>query len=163
MVLLTLVTGAPLMQQVRGMPAWNGGVKIIDVDIYVRSVFLKDGGDVQTIIGHGGQYSEVWRGVGVSIKISTRDYFGDNILQFEYSANDPVIYWDVSYINLSSKSRFLEEGFAATPTSLGCAPVVCRPGDYHCSNVYFEPDDNYAIRGCQINTWVIMEIGIRSG
>lgn len=166
-ILSALVASAPSMQQVRSKPPRTGGVNIInnlDSTVYVRSVFLDDG-SVQTLPSNGGEYSEVWRpshnGVGVSIKISTQTY-GDDVLQFEYSAKNQTVWWDVSCINLSHNSRFFRDGFAAIPASHSCSPVVCWPGGNFCSDVYFKPDDNYAVRGCEVNTWVTLNIGIRN-
>ena len=165
-ILSSFVAAAPSTQPVSSGPAWNGGIKIVnylDIGLYVRSVFVKDG-PVHTIDGNGGHYSEIWRpshnDTGVSIKISTKDGAND-VLQFEYTAKNQLVYWDLSCINLSRGSRFFEDGFVAIPTSLECPPALCWPDGRLCSDVYFKPDDNFAVRGCEANSWVVLKIGRR--
>jgi hypothetical protein len=152
-----------LTQPIR-CPPWHGAVSIVNyltADLYIRSVSVEDG-PLHILPANGGRYDETWRPIvnstGVSIKIATSMDMTD-VLQFEYSAIDPTIYWDVSCINLSGDSRLIAEGFTAIASDKNCQPVVCDRDDGDCPDVYHEPDDNYAIRGCPINTTIVMQIG----
>ncbi|GFF99276.1 hypothetical protein IFM53868_10206 [Aspergillus udagawae] len=145
-------------------PPWHGAVSIVNylsTNLYVRSVSVEDG-PLHILPANEGRYNETWRptvnSTGVSIKIATSMDMTD-VLQFEYSAIDPTIYWDVSCINLSDGSRLIAEGFTAIASDKNCQPVVCDRDDDNCPDVYHEPDDNYAIRGCPINTTIVMQIG----
>ncbi|KAA8641407.1 uncharacterized protein ATNIH1004_001872 [Aspergillus tanneri] len=152
-------------QQPCASPVWSGGVSIfnnLNTDLYVASVSITDG-PVQVLTANGGQYHETWRPVvgatGISIKIAMRVEM-HGILQFEYSAVPPNVYWDVSCIDLEDNTRFIEEGFAVSTSSPRCAPVTCQPGEGNCSDVYHKPTDNHAVRGCPIDTSMVMQIGL---
>ncbi|KAI9036312.1 uncharacterized protein KD926_002075 [Aspergillus affinis] len=142
----------------------TGGISIInnlDVDLYVWSVQKNDG--PQHILGsHSGRYHELWKptidDTGVSLKIATNND-KSNVLQFEYSILHSTLYWDLSCIDLKKDSEIILQGFSAIPNHQDCSPVICTPGDEKCPNVYHEPNDNHAIRGCAASTDIVLEIG----
>ena len=98
-------------------------------------------------------------GGGISIKMAIQPHMSDNTVWVTYTARDMVVYWDVSLINTKSHSPFLDEGFAVIPNRPGCIPAVCRPFNAYCPDVYFHPDDNYAVRGCSRDVKLQMIIG----
>ncbi|KAL4887980.1 hypothetical protein BDV59DRAFT_196832 [Aspergillus ambiguus] len=142
----------------------DGGITVVNnlnADVYAYSVSAVES-PLRLIAAKGGEYHELWHkttnGTGVSIKISTHCERQD-ILQFEYSAVYPTVYWDISCIDLRNDSTIIREGFSALPNVPGCEPVVCEPGAWNCSEVYHKPPDNHAVRGCPIDTSVVLKIG----
>lgn len=145
--------------------AINGEIQILnnlDTPIYLWSVsdFV---GPMETLAANGGRYNEAWHispnGRGTSIKMATQPVMSD-VIQFEYTVHSTVVYWDVSLIDSKPNSPFIDPGFAVIPDRTDCNRVICRPQDYNCPDVYFEPNDNYAVRGCESNTKLRMVIGL---
>jgi hypothetical protein len=164
--IMALAATAAPSSQTTGHPSWHGGVSIVnnlDATLNLWSVSVEDGPH-HDLTPSGGCYHEVWRptvnGTGVSIKIAASDNLTD-VIQFEYSAVYPVIYWDVSCIDLVSDSRIIHGGFTAISSDMGCKPVLCAAGDDNCPDVYHEPDDNHAVRGCSINASVVLQLGFK--
>ncbi|KAL4889166.1 hypothetical protein BDV59DRAFT_195852 [Aspergillus ambiguus] len=147
-------------------PCWDGGITIVnnlDIDIYLRSDYTSNG-RLQILRANGTCYHETWRPTanrtGVSIKVAAHPDLL-NVLQFEYSAIPPMVWWDVSCIDLHGDPAIVDAGFAVTPTTSGsCLPVVCRAGEHRCPDVYYKPDDDFAVRTCSVDIWLTMEIGI---
>lgn len=83
----------------------------------------------------------------------------NDIIQFEYTVQGNVIYWDVSLIDAKSNSPFINEGFTVIPDRPDCNPSICEPFDIHSRDVYFHPNDNYAVRGCSRAVNLRMAIG----
>lgn len=112
--------------------------------------------------GNGGCYDEGWQtnpeGGGISIKMAVQPDMSD-IIQFEYTLQDTVVYWDVSLIDAKSNSPFMDEGFTVIPDRPDCIPAICKPFDTNCHDAYFHPDNNYAVRGCSQATKLQMAIG----
>jgi hypothetical protein len=113
-------------------------------------------------LSNGQSYQEDWRlnptlG-GISIKISTTVDEAD-IMQFEYTLVGPIIWWDVSLINLELTSLFDQLGFTVTSDSSDCRSVTCPPGTENCSDAYLFPDDNQATRSCEATTNMILTLG----
>ncbi|KAL4913083.1 hypothetical protein BDW62DRAFT_193346 [Aspergillus aurantiobrunneus] len=65
----------------------------------------------------------------------------DSVLQFEYTASDNNVFWDLSCIDLDSSSPFIKSGFSATPDDSSCSSVTCEAGDENCAEAYQKSDD----------------------
>lgn len=142
----------------------SSGVRIVNNLshlLYLQSV-SNVAGPIQKLDANGGRYYEDWQtnpdGGGISIKMAIQPDMSD-IIQFEYTVQGTVVYWDVSLINTKSHSPFMDEGFAVIPDQRDCIPAICRPFDAHCPDVYYHPDDNFAVRGCSQNIKLQMTIG----
>jgi hypothetical protein len=111
---------------------------------------------------NGQSYQENWLSNpdqgGISIKISTTEDEAD-IMQFEYTLIPPVIWWDVSLINLELTSLFDKLGFTVTSDSSNCRSVTCPAGDTQCSDAYLYPSDDQATRACEATTNMILNLG----
>ena len=110
----------------------------------------------------GQEYSETWKlnpdlG-GVSIKIATTPDEAD-VMQFEYTLVTPLIWWDVSLINMELTSLFNQLGFTVNSDDSTCKTVTCPPGDEQCSEAYLFPADNQATRECPDGTNMILNLG----
>ena len=112
----------------------SGDVRIVNNlgrPLYLRSV-SNVAGPLQTLEANGGSYNEHWKtnpdGGGISVKMAIQPHMSD-IIQFEYTVQDMIVYWDVSLINTKSHSPFLDEGFAVIPNRSDCIPAVCNPFD----------------------------------
>ncbi|KAJ5993392.1 antigenic thaumatin domain-containing protein [Penicillium sp. IBT 35674x] len=98
-------------------------------------------------------------GVGSSLKVSTR-WRSLQVTQIEYSAcfgNEGstdcrpmnMIYYDLSKINDPSNTEY---GVRIEPTFANCATIHCPANVYRCDSTYYEPDDNFATKGCDVGT-----------
>ncbi|OJJ65731.1 hypothetical protein ASPBRDRAFT_139491 [Aspergillus brasiliensis CBS 101740] len=129
-------------------------------DIFAWSVSNTTG--PMTVIPHQEQYFESWRtrvdGGGISIKLATEPS-QRSVLQFEYTRMDPIIYWDVSYIDLDYDSDYFQHNITVTSNDPSCPVVSCAAGVYQCHDVYLHPDDNYATHGCPVQTHLELSIG----
>ncbi|GCB25830.1 antigenic thaumatin-like protein ARB_01183 [Aspergillus awamori] len=129
-------------------------------DIFAWSVSNTTG--PMTVIPHQEQYFESWRtrvdGGGISIKLATEPS-QRSVLQFEYTRMDPIIYWDVSYIDLDYDSDLFQHNITVTSNDPSCPVVSCAAGVYECHDVYLHPDDNYATHGCPVQTHLELSIG----
>lgn len=148
-----------------GIP--SGGVSImnnLEHPVYMWVVGAGVDDKMHTLESKGGKYSESWQvppgGGGVSIKMSTVPD-QSNILQFEYTVADPLIFWDLSCIDMQSDSDFTKYGFAVKPSnpSGSCPKAVCQAGDVQCAAAYLFPTDDQATHGCPLETFLEMEIG----
>lgn len=144
--------------------ATNGEIKIVNKlsrPIYLQSV-SNTARPLRTLSANGGWYNEDWQtnpeGGGISIKMAVQRDMND-IIQFEYTVQDNVVYWDVSLIDAKSNSPFINEGFTVIPDRPGCKSSICEPFDTYCRDVYFHPNDNYAVRGCSQAVNLQMSIG----
>ena len=91
----------------------SGDVRIVNNPgrpLYLQSV-SNVAGPLQTLEANGGGYNEHWKtnpdGGGISVKMAIQPHMSDRI-QFEYTVQDMVVYWDVSLINTKSHSPFLD-------------------------------------------------------
>jgi hypothetical protein len=142
----------------------GGGVTVLNhmnQTLYGWSV--ADNADVPMItLPVGGSYSESWRlnpdDGGISIKLSTAQN-QDNILQFEYTLVDPVIYWDLSCINMGTASLFTNAGFAVSSDNAKCDSATCAAGDSNCAAAYLYPTDDQATHGCDASTHMTLTLG----
>ncbi|KAJ0418308.1 hypothetical protein BJY00DRAFT_287870 [Aspergillus carlsbadensis] len=144
------------------------GVNIInnlDSSIHAWSVARKPGAE-RVIDARGGAYFEAWRARedegGISIKMAL-EASQESVLQFEYSLQSSIVYWDVSFIDMDRESNFIMGGITVTTSDPTCRGLTCLPQDKNRNQVYLEPDDNYAIRGCPMQTNVTLSIGSRPG
>ncbi|KAL1967558.1 hypothetical protein VTN77DRAFT_3073 [Rasamsonia byssochlamydoides] len=142
----------------------GGGVTIInnmEDTMYLWSVANSADAPMVTL-GQGETYSENWRlnpdGGGISIKMATTPSQAD-VLQYEYTLVDPVIYWDLSCINMGTNSEFTKVGFAVTSDNPNCQSATCAPGDTACADAYLFPTDDQATHGCQASTHMTLNIG----
>lgn len=148
-----------------GSPS-GGGVTIknnLDKEIYYWSVGGGEAEEMHTLAPNGGSYSEPWQSPesgGVSIKMATEPD-KSNILQFEYTVSQSLIFWDISAVDMQSSSVFTKTGFGVKPSKPGgnCPTAVCHAGDSSCSQIYLQPKDDHATHGCPIDTHFEMEIG----
>jgi hypothetical protein len=144
--------------------ATGGGVTInnnMDQTLYGWSV--ADTAETPMItIPAGGTYSESWRlnpnNGGISIKLSTAQSQSD-VLQFEYTLVDPLIYWDLSCINMGTASLFTNAGFSVESNDSQCQSATCAPGDAACAAAYLYPTDDQATHGCQSTTHMTLSLG----
>jgi hypothetical protein len=142
----------------------GGGVTIInnmDQTMYLWSV--ADTADTPMVtVPQGQSYSENWRlnsnGGGISIKMATTPS-QDDVLQYEYTLVEPLIYWDLSLINMSNDSLFTKVGFAVDSNTPDCQAATCAPGDIACADAYLFPTDDHATHGCQANTHMTLNVG----
>lgn len=143
-----------------------GGVDIVNnlgKTIYLWSVSNTADAEMVTLTPGGQGYSEDWRlnpdGGGISIKISTTPDQAD-VLQYEYTLSDPIIYWDLSCINMGSNSTFSTAGFAVTSNDSGnCPSATCKPGDSACADAYLIPTDDHATHGCPETVRMTLNLG----
>lgn len=110
----------------------------------------------------GGSYSEAWRlnpdDGGISIKLATSPSQA-NVLQFEYTLVEPLIYWDLSCINMGTASYFSNAGFSVSSNDGQCESATCAAGDTACAAAYLFPSDNSATHGCQATTHLTLDLG----
>jgi hypothetical protein len=111
---------------------------------------------------NGQSYQESWLlnpdAGGISIKVATTPDKAD-VMQFEYTLNKPIIWWDVSLINMEVTSLFDKLGFTVTSDNPNCLSVTCPAGDTQCSDAYLFPDDNQATRSCDATTNMVLNLG----
>ena len=96
-------------------------------------------------------------GVGSSLKVSTR-WRSPQVTQIEYSACfgsstgcHPLnkIYYDLSKINDPSNTEY---GVCIEPSYAECATINCPANVYRCDSTYYQPNDNYATKACDVGT-----------
>jgi hypothetical protein len=141
----------------------SGGVTIVNnvgQPVYIWTTSNVAG--TMITIPVGGSYAEEWLvnpdTGGISIKISTTPEESD-IMQFEYTLIPPVIWWDVSLINMAITSLFDTLGFTVTSDSSACLKVTCPAGDTQCNDAYLYPSDNQATRACDDTTNMVLNLG----
>ncbi|EED20293.1 conserved hypothetical protein [Talaromyces stipitatus ATCC 10500] len=141
----------------------SDGVQI--VNNMEKTVYLWSVSDVSSemyTLNSGESYSENWRtnpnGGGVSIKISFSPE-QTNVLQYEYTYQDPIIWWDLSCINMGDNSEFTTMGFAVSSADSTCEAATCAPGDIACAAAYLLPDDNWATHSCQSHDLLKLDLG----
>ncbi|KAJ5291492.1 antigenic thaumatin domain protein [Penicillium angulare] len=107
-------------------------------------------------------FRESVSGTGNSLKIAT-EFDRDNIAQVEYSAcflgslcfpKDSVFY-DLSNID---GNPFLPYGITISPSRNECTTVRCPAFNQHCDLVYYQPHDNQATQGCDVETNLHVEL-----
>lgn len=150
-------------QMMRRQNITSNGVEIINnvgKTVYLWSV-SNTAGPMQTI-NNGESYAENWQtnpdGGGVSIKLSFTPE-STNVLQYEYTYEDPTIWWDLSLINLLEDSEFTTMGFGVTSENPSCESAVCAAGDAACAAAYLFPDDNSATHSCQSQDLLTFTLG----
>lgn len=119
--------------------------------------------DMHTLESNGGSWSSTWKqldGGGVSIKMATRPDQTD-VLQFEYTKGDDNIWWDLSCINMGTKSEFTKYGFGVYPNKRGgdCESAVCKAGEKECADAYLTPYQDENTHACKVDTSFTMQIG----
>jgi hypothetical protein len=130
-----------------------------------QTVYLWSVSDVSSemyTLNNGESYSENWRtnpnGGGISIKMSFTSEQTD-VLQYEYTYEDPIIWWDLSCINMDDSSEFSTMGFAVTSEDSSCESATCAPGDFACAAAYLFPDDNDATHACASSDLLRLNLG----
>ncbi|GAD96963.1 conserved hypothetical protein [Paecilomyces variotii No. 5] len=141
----------------------GGGVNIVNEvgqTIYLWST-SEDAGHMRTLPA-GESYSETWKlnpdQGGISIKISTTPDEAD-VMQFEYTLLTPIIWWDVSLINMEITSLFDKLGFSVTSDNSQCYTVNCPAGDTSCNDAYLWPTDDQATHSCDSTTQMTLHLG----
>ncbi|RAO65311.1 uncharacterized protein BHQ10_001323 [Talaromyces amestolkiae] len=141
----------------------SDGVQI--VNNMEKTVYLWSVSDVSSdmyTLNSGETYSENWRtnpnGGGISIKISFSPE-QTNVLQYEYTYENPTIWWDLSCINMGDNSDFTTMGFAVSSTDSTCESATCAAGDVACAAAYLLPDDNWATHSCESSDLLKLDLG----
>ncbi|KUL86588.1 hypothetical protein ZTR_04198 [Talaromyces verruculosus] len=141
----------------------SDGVQIVnnmEKTVYLWSV-SDVSGDMVTL-NSGETYSENWRtnpnGGGISIKISFTPEQTD-VLQYEYTYQNPIIWWDLSCINMGDNSEFTTVGFAVSSTDPTCESATCAPGDVACAAAYLLPNDDWATHACVSSDLLKLDLG----
>jgi hypothetical protein len=60
-----------------------------------------------------------------------------------------MVYYDLSKINDPSDAEY---GVRIEPSFAGCATINCPAYVYRCELTYYQPDDNYATKACEVGT-----------
>ena len=134
------------------------GVAIIEnqcrFEVYAWSVANVTNATTNSLTPGIGGFAETFRtnpnGGGISLKIATTQ--NDSIItQFEYTyhTNESNVYYDISNVN---GYPFAEWGIALNPSFTNCSSIVCTPEVLICSNVYNEPNDDYAVKSCDTSS-----------
>ncbi|KAJ9191442.1 hypothetical protein DTO164E3_8847 [Paecilomyces variotii] len=141
----------------------QGGVTILNEvgqTIYLWTT-SEQAGDMVTL-PNGQSYSENWQtnpdAGGISVKISTTPDL-DDVMQFEYTLLTPIIWWDVSLINMEITSLFDKLGFSVTSDNSNCYQVNCPAGDTACNDAYLWPTDDQATHSCDSTTHMTLHLG----
>lgn len=148
-----LLTLAPLAHALGTASIQNN----CDFPVYVWSVSNIQG-PMQTLASNGGSYEEQYRlnpaGGGVSIKVATAPTLAGPITQFEYTLLS-TLWFDISNVN---GSPFFDHGITvrAKPAVSACRPITCEPGSTCGTQIYNEPDDDYAVSACEPDQDLIM-------
>ncbi|KAJ5181078.1 hypothetical protein N7491_000633 [Penicillium cf. griseofulvum] len=123
-------------------------------------VVTENPGEMQTLAS-GETFTDTWltnsNGGGISIKMSTTQVC-DDVLQFEYTQSGDVLFWDMSSINLSKTSEFVNAGFHVTISDESCPTSTCAPGDAYCVQSYQHPDDVNTL-ACGIDAAYTLTLG----
>ncbi|EKV10765.1 antigenic thaumatin domain protein, putative [Penicillium digitatum] len=129
-----------------GPTAAGSGISIVNnlsQTVYLW-VVTETAGEMQIVPAGQTFASSTWltntNGGGVSIKMSTTEVC-DDILQFEYTQSGDILFWDMSSINLSKTSEFVNAGFAVSISDKSCPTSTCAPGDVNCAQSYQQPYD----------------------
>lgn len=141
----------------------GGGVSIVNEvgqTVYLWST-SENAGQMITLPA-GQTYSETWKlnpdQGGISIKIATTPE-EDDVMQFEYTLLTPIIWWDVSLINMEISSLFDKLGFSVTSDSSQCYTVNCPAGETACHDAYLWPTDDQATHSCNSDTQMTLHLG----
>lgn len=100
-----------------------------------------------------------FNGTGTSLKAST-EWQSSNVAQIEYSAcyegsgNTDchplnMVYYDLSKINDAPNAEF---GVFIEPSFAECATVFCPVNVHRCESTYYHPEDNFAVKACDVGT-----------
>ncbi|KAL4806270.1 hypothetical protein BDV18DRAFT_125100 [Aspergillus unguis] len=154
---IATATALPLTQR-----SMSGGVTIVnnlDQDLYVWSVSANSA--PMLTLPKGKAYQEAWQinptGGGISIKIGCSSD-GSDVLQYEYTKVDDLLFWDMSSINMLASSPLVTAGFAVSIDDSSCETVTCAPGDANCSESYQYPDDHNT-RSCSASAAYTLTLG----
>lgn len=141
----------------------SDGVEItnnMDQTVYLWSV--ADTSSDMVTLNTGDTYSENWRtnpnGGGISIKMAFNEQASD-VLQYEYTLDDPTIWWDLSCIDMGTNSQFTTVGFAVTSDDSTCQSASCAAGDAQCADAYLVPSDNQATHSCNSDILMTLNLG----
>ncbi|KAJ4507504.1 hypothetical protein HRR83_004082 [Exophiala dermatitidis] len=124
-----------------------------DVEVYIWSIANVPNDTINYLEPNIGSYNETYRvnpnGGGISLKIATvpDDSF---ITQFEYTYHpeNPILAYDISNIN---GYPFENWGLYLSPSSGDCSSVTCDPGVALCPDVYNQPNDDFAVKSCDVS------------
>lgn len=132
----------------------------MDQTVYLWSV--ADVSSDMTTLNSGDSYSETWRsnpnGGGISIKMSFTEEAVD-VLQYEYTLEDPTIWWDLSCIDMGTNSQFTTVGFDVSSDDSSCPAASCAAGDTACADAYLVPSDNQATHACNADVLMTLNLG----
>ncbi|KAJ4643431.1 hypothetical protein HRR90_008064, partial [Exophiala dermatitidis] len=72
------------------------------------------------------------------------------ITQFEYTyhPDNPILAYDISNIN---GYPFENWGLYLSPSSGDCSSITCDPGVALCPDVYNQPNDDFAVKSCDVS------------
>lgn len=150
-------------QQSRRDTITSDGIKIVnnlEKTVYLWSV-SETSGPMETVKS-GETWSDNWKtnpdGGGISIKLSFTEEQTD-VLQYEYTLEEPTIWWDLSCINMGDNSEFSTMGFDVSSSDGSCESASCPAGDFACAAAYLFPDDNQATRSCQSQDLLVLTLG----
>ncbi|KIW56889.1 hypothetical protein PV05_05507 [Exophiala xenobiotica] len=124
-----------------------------DVEVYIWSIANVPNDTINYLEPNIGSYNETYRvnpnGGGISLKIATvpDDSF---ITQFEYTYHpeNPILAYDISNIN---GYPFENWGLYLSPSSGDCSSITCDPGVALCPDVYNQPNDDFAVKSCDVS------------
>ncbi len=124
-----------------------------DVEVYIWSIANVPNDTINYLEPNIGSYNETYRvnpnGGGISLKIATvpDDSF---ITQFEYTYHpeNPILAYDISNIN---GYPFKNWGLYLSPSSWDCSSITCDPGVALCPDVYNQPNDDFAVKSCDVS------------
>ena len=108
---------------------------------------------------HASPYRLTFNGIGPSLKVSTQ-WRSSKVTQIEYSACFgsggkvdcgplDMIYYDLSKINDPSNAEY---GVRIEPSFAECVTIDCPLNVYRCESTYYQPDDNFATKACDVGT-----------
>lgn len=97
--------------------------------------------------------------IGNSLKVSTK-WRSSKVTQIEYSAcfgneSNPdcgpldMIYYDLSKINDTSNAEY---SVRVEPSLSWCPKIDCPKQVYRCESTYYQPNDNFATKACDVQT-----------
>ncbi|KAF2031584.1 hypothetical protein EK21DRAFT_110713 [Setomelanomma holmii] len=112
-------------------------------DIWVWSVCSTTGSSSAIHVPAGSQYSEAFKNAAVSLKVSkTNQLTGGAQTQFEYSAVNGQLWYDISFVDCASAESADNcpghaDGLSMTSSNSACGTVHCAAGAYCPTQAYY--------------------------
>jgi hypothetical protein len=80
---------------------------------------------------------------------------GENELQLEYTCTDQC-YVDFSLIDDANRFPGANATLTLRPSDPNCDTLICVAGDSTCTDAYYKPADNQAVRACSLEaSWTL--------